>query len=497
MSVVTILFGLIAQRVFINTLGTEYLGINGLFTSIVSMLALAELGLGSAIYYHLYKPIASGDTAKVSSLVNFYKKGYRLIALAVLFIGMLMLPFLETIVGDVNVAQNIYVIYILFVLDIVFSYLLTYKRAVLFVDQKNYIISMVHLGYLIALNTLQIAGLLMTGNFYLYLLIKIIMRLAENVVLTIITNRKYKYLANRPVIALDGATKSEIYKKVRGLSYHKIGSYVVLGTDNIIISLFFGITAVGLYSNYYLVIGAISMIIGQLFTALIASVGNLLVKAKSSQSYDVYGKIRLANFWIGCFAATAVLVTMDSFITVWIGSQYLLPLSVLVALSINLYVTLIRSAINSFKEAAGIFHEDRFVPIIEAVANIVFSLVLLHFFGLAGVFLGTACSTLVLHLYSYPKFVYKPLFKQPYKVYYSELIKNSAFAVVIAAATFAISRSITADSNFAQFLINVALCLTIPNIALYLLFRNSDELNYYVQLAKDSLQHLKNQKVGK
>lgn len=488
----TIIIGLISQRVFIETLGTEYLGINGLFASIVSMLALVELGLGSAIYYHLYKPIADNDTAKIKSLVNFYKNGYRLIAGAIFLLGLFTIPFLSIIVGDVNISDNIYIIYLLFLIDIVFSYLLTYKRAVLYVDQKNYIISIVHLGYIILLNSMQITALILTGNFYVYLVLKIVMRLVENIVLTVITNKKYSYLKDKSVITLDSTTKSAIYKKIRGLSYHKVGEYVVLGTDNIIISTFFGIATVGLYSSYLLVIGAISMLMSQAFTAITASVGNLLVKANKAKSYEVFKNIRFANFWLACFATTSLLVIMNSFITLWIGEQYLLPIGVLIALSINMYLALTRSAIGSFKEAAGIFHQDRFVPILESIANLVFSLILLQYLGLAGVFLGTVLSRLILHLFSYPRFVYKPLFKQGYKLYYLEFFKYFIITIIISAITFIVSRSTVLDNNYATFSMNVLLCLTIPNLLLYLLFKNSPEFKFYRGLVVKTIQSVKN-----
>jgi len=490
-TVLTIIIGLIAQRVFINTLGTEYLGINGLFTSIISMLALAELGLGSAIYFHLYKPVAKNDTTKVRSIIDFYKKGYRLIALAVFALGLLFLPFLSAIVGNVNISESIYVIYLLFLFDVIASYLLTYKRAVLYVDQNSHIISSVHLAYLIVLNALQIAILILTGNFYLYLIIKIVMRLAENVVLTQISNKKYPYLKGATTAKLDATTKAGIYKKVRGLSYHKVSSYIVLGTDNIIISLFLGVAVVGLYSNYLLVTTAILMLMGQAFTAITASVGNLLVDNNTRKSFEVYKKISFMNFWLACFATTSLLVIMNSFITLWIGSQYLLPIGVLVAICLNLYLTMIRSSMGSFKEAGGIFHEDRFVPVVESIANLVFSIVFLNLFGLAGVFLGTACSTLILHLYSYPKFVNKPLFKASNAEYYIDFAFKLAVILVISTATFVVSRAVPINSTIYQFMFNVALCLVLPNALLYLVFRNYDELKYYRELAFKSLKSIK------
>lgn len=491
LSVITIFIGLISQRVFINTLGTEYLGVNGLFTSIVSMLALVELGLGSAIYYHLYKPIADKDTAKVKSLVSFYKKAYRIVAIAILLLGLSVIPFLSNIVGEVTIDESLNIIFMLFLLDSVFSYLLIYKRVVLYVDQNNHIISIVHLGYIILLNALQIATLILTQNFYLYLIIKIIMRIIENVILSVITDRKYDYLKDKSIVALDNETKSDIYKKIRGLAYHKIGAYIVLGTDNIIISIFFGIATVGLYSNYLLVISAIWTLASQIFVAITASVGNLLVEARNSKSYIIFKRLHFGNFWLACLATTSFLVIMNSFIALWIGEQYLLPTGVVVALSINLYLALMRSTMNSFKEAAGIFHQDRFVPIVESIANLIFSLILLHYLGLAGVFLGTALSTLILHMFSYPKFVFQPLFKQSYIAYYSEFLKYAILAATIGWVTLLASGLISAESNFVTVTVNLILCLIIPNAILYLIFRNSSELDFYKALASKTLRSFK------
>ncbi len=487
LSVISIVIGLISQKVFVNTLGIEYLGVNGLFTNIVSMLGLAELGLGAAVYFYLYKALASSDTERIKSLVGFFKKSYRIIALVVFLLGICVIPFLGLIVGKVNIAENINVIYLLFLIDIICSYLLIYKRSVLYADQKNYIISLVHIGYIVLINSLQIAVLLTTKNFYLYLAIKIIMRLAENIVLTLISNKIYPYLKAKNVAPVDEVTKKDLFKKIKGLSFHNIGTYVVLGTDSIIISIFFGVATVGLYSNYLLVFAAIGMILSQAMQAITASVGNLLHSNDTNKSYEVYKKIRFANFWVSCLAFTGFLVVMNSFITVWIGEQYLLAIGVLFALSVNLYLTLVRGPAESFKEAAGIFHEDRYVPIVESVVNIVLGLILLQIFGLAGVFMATICSTMILHIYSYPKFVYKRIFNESYGAYYKQLGKYFALAVIIATVTFGISRLVSFDGNFTQLAFNVVLCLTIPNIILLILFRNNPEFKYYYSLIKGGI----------
>lgn len=491
MSMITIIIGLVAQRIFIHSLGTEYLGINGLFANIVSMLGLVELGLGSAIYYHLYKPLAAHDRKRVKSLVLFYRGAYRYIAAAVLLLGLCVVPFLGRLVGQTNISENISIIYLLFLADIVCSYLLVYKRSVLYADQKNFILNLVHIIYFVIMNILQISVLLTTKNYYLYLVIKVSVRLLENIALTLLANRLYPYLKETDASKLNPDTKADVYKKVKGLSFHKIGSYIVLGTDNIIISVFLGITVVGLYSNYYLVIGAIGMIMSQAFTGITASVGNLLVTNNEKKSYAVFRKISFANFWLSCFAAVSLLVIMNSFITVWIGSQFLLGIGVLIALSINLYFSLTRGAIGSFKEAGGIFHEDRYVPIAESIVNIVLAITFVKMFGLAGVFMGTICSTLLLHLYSYPKYVYKPLFKESYRAYYREFVVNFLIVVAIGAVTFGISRALPINGRFMQLVFNIVLCLIVPNLLLIAIFRKSDELSYYRHLVEKTLRGLK------
>ena len=218
MNLITIVIGFIAQRIFIQTLGTEYLGINGLFTNILSMLGIIELGLGSAIIYHLYKPIAEDDKDKIKSLMLFYKVGYRVIGFIIAIIGLLLIPFLRFIVGEVNITESIKFIYLLFLMDIVASYLLTYKRSILYANQKTYIVNIVHIGYLIVMNMLQLTILIQSKNYIFYLWIKIVCRILENMAITIIANYKYPYIKDKQVKALDKKVRKSIFTKVKRIS---------------------------------------------------------------------------------------------------------------------------------------------------------------------------------------------------------------------------------------------------------------------------------------
>lgn len=478
MSIITILIGLITQKIFIKILGTEYLGINGLFTNILSMLAIAELGIGSAIIYSLYKPIAENDKEKIKSLIEFYKKSYRIIALIVTIIGICVIPFLGKIVGETNIQENITFLYILFLFDTVASYLLTYKRSILYASQKTYIINIVHILYLILMNTLQIAILILTKNYIAYLSIKIIFRILENVVITIIANKMYPYIKEKNVAKIDKETQQSIIKKVKGLIFHKVGSFIVLGSDNIIISTFLGVATVGLYSNYNTILQAVNNLFSQVFSSITASVGNLLVEKEQEKSYKIYKNMLFINSWMYSFSAIAILCLMEPFIRIWIGGQYLLSYGVLVILSINFYVQGMRKTSNTFKEAAGIFHEDRFVPIIESIINIMASIIFLKIFGLAGVFLGTVTSSLVLFLYSYPIYVYKKLFKRSYFQFLKEHLKYLAVSILCAVITTFIIRNIAIDNNFMQLIANGIIVIIVPNLIQYIIFRKREEFAY-------------------
>ncbi len=477
-----ILIGFVAQIVFIKILGLEYLGINGLFTNIISMLGIVELGIGSAIIYNLYKPLKDKDIETIQSLMRFYKKAYHIIAIIVFFLGLCFMPFLSFFVKDVTIDLNLQTVYFLFIFDIVCSYLFSYKRSILYADQKNYMINIIHMIYLIILNLLQLFVLYYSRNYYLYLIVQIIMRLLENLVLSIIVDLRYSYLHTKSIVKLDSKIEKDIFKKVKALFFHKIGGFIVVGTDNIIISKFLGIAVVGLYSNYYLIINSVQMLFGQAITALIPSVGNLLLTDSKSKVYDVFKKVRFINFWIASFTAVSLLLIMQPFIRIWIGSEYLLDSTILYVLVFNFYMVMMRYSYMTFKEAGGIFYEDRFVPLVESSLNIIFSCILVKKFGLSGVFLGTIISGLALWCYSYPKYVYHNLFGREYNQYIKETIGYILLFILFAGFSYLISRFFIVQSNLLQVIINGGIAIFIPNLLILILFYRTEEFKYFKNL---------------
>ena len=490
LNTINILIGFVAQKIFINTLGQTYLGINGLFTNIISMLSIADLGIGAAITYNLYKPIAEDNKERISILINFYKKSYRIIALVVLILGCLIMPFLTSIISknDIqNININIYIVFALFLIDTVASYLLTYKRSILYANQKNYIINLVHIGYILILNIIQVVILLFTHNYYLYLIIKIICRILENVIITIIVNKMYPYLRKRTTSKLDSETKIDINRRLKASIFHNVGGFCVLGTDNIIISKFLGISYVGLYSNYYLIINTVNTLLAQIFSGITASLGNLLVEKNNEKSFDIAKKIMFANFWIYSFATIAIYEMINPFIKIWLGENFLFDDLTVIILSLNFYFQGMRRTMQVFAEAAGICYENRYVPLAEAIVNIIASIILVKIMGLPGVFLGTIISSLVLHCYSFPKYIYKQLFNQKPIKYIIENIKYLIVMLIALILTTVFVNICAIQNIYLQIIINALLCITIPNLIFYLKYKNSEQFKYYKELVKNIL----------
>ena len=485
-NVLTIIVGLVAQAVFIKILGSEYLGLNGLFSNVISMLGIVELGMGSAIIYNMYKPIAEENHEKIKSLMQFYKKSYRIITLIISIIGIMIIPFIKYIVDieSVTVGINVYLVYILFLLETICSYILSYKRSMLYADQKEYITNIIHMGYTILVNTMQLTFLYFTHDYYLYLIIKVMMRLVENIVISSYVNRRYSYLLDNNVTKLDSKTEKDIFQKIKALFFHKIGTFIVSGTDNIIISKYLGLVTVGLYSNYYMIINAVQTVINHIIQATRASVGNLLVTESKTKQYDIFNKIRFVNFWISCFSSICIFVIIDSFITIWIGYKFVLPTKVLLVLVINFFIVSSRSTYGAFKEAAGIFYEDRFVPIIESLLNIVLSIIFVKKFGLMGVFMGTIASGLVLWCYSYPKYVYNKLFGRKISDYIKETIYYFIIFILIAGFTYSLAILISFDNVYLQFISNVLIALIVPNVIMLLLFSKDENFKYFINIIK-------------
>lgn len=434
--------------------------------------------------------MAEENKEEIRTLVKYYCKVYHIIAGIIFAIGIILLPFVPIIVGKTAVLEDIKILFALYVLNTVFSYLLTYKRSILYADQKNYITNIVNTVFIIIKNIAQIIVLLFTKKFIFYLLVQILCTILENILVNMIVNKKYRYIKDlRDVGTISTNLKKDIMTKVKGLLFHKIGGFAVLGTDNIIISMTkgLGVIAVGMYANYNMIIGQINKLFGNIIKSLTASVGNLLIANDKFKVRSIYQSMLLLNSWLFCFCSISVYCMIEPFIKIWIGEEYLLSKFVLIILVINLYVQGMRNTSNTFKEAAGIFYEDRFVPLIESIVNIAMSLILVQILGLGGVFVGTIASTMVLLLYSYPKYVYKLVLGGTYLEYFKLHIKHGLVTLIICLFTAYLSNFIIIPNVWLQLILNGILCLLVPNTLYFLFAMKMPEFDFYKQKLKTIL----------
>ena len=473
---ITMIFTFVTQAMLVKILGIEYSGANGLFTNILTMLSVAELGIGMAIIFKLYEPLSKNNKEEIKSWMHFYKISYRYVALFVFVIGITLIPFIPMIIGQTYIKENLYLLYFISLLDIVLSYIMTYKRSLLYADQKNYIINIVHIAYVALMNICQILIICFTHNYLYFLLIKLIYRLLENIIINTYVNKHYNYIKEK-AIPISKAERKDIIERIKAIFIQKVSFVINKGIDNITISLFLGVAAVGYYTNYNLVATTLCGIIYQMISSFMASIGNLLTEKNKEKSYSIYKSINLLNSSLTTICIAGFICCIDPFIKIWLGNDYILPLTITISFGIYIYADSIRRSITIYKEAAGICKEDKYVYIVMALINLILSIALCKSIGTPGVILGTAISYLYLIFYSYPKYIFKKVFNKPMNKYYKEKIKFIGIIILITTISYTICNFINYGNIF-NFICYGAISLIVSITIIILIYRNTNEFNY-------------------
>lgn len=416
--IVMVVVKFLVRSVFIYTLGGEYLGVNGLFASILSLLSLADLGFGIALPFSLYKPLAEKDTEKVKVIMAFYSKVYMAVGGVIVVAGASLTPFLGIIIKDMPDIDYLWLIYLLFVLNSASSYLFIYKRTLITADQKSYRVSMLDSGFTIALAVLQVIVLLTTRNYIAYLILGIVVIISKNIYISHLCNKMYPYVTEKAEGKLSKDEKRDMSKNIFSLFIYRVANVIEVSIDNIVISSFIGILSVGIYSNYLLIIDSLRAILMLAFNSLTASVGNVVANKEIKKTYNLFKTMNMMCTILYGTASIGIYNLGSAFITLWIGESYVLDETVLLVLCINLYIYGSQNSLGTFRNAFGLFWEGRYRPVVMTIANIVFSVVFVQFFGLMGVFLGTIGSRMVSVGIMDPYIMYKYGFKRPVRDYH-------------------------------------------------------------------------------
>lgn len=439
----TYLLRFASRIVFVRVLSEVYLGVNGLLSNVLGLLALTELGIGSAIGYSLYSPLAKGDTKKVSSLMNFYKKTYQVLSLVILVLGLILLPFLPNFINDTTGIENLSIIYLIYLINMVIGYLFSYKRTLIASDQKSYKIMPHIMFFSILTSILQIISLLIFKNYIVYLIVQTICILLENIVVNRFIDKEYSYIKNiHNADKVDKKELAKIKKNVLALVFHKIGSYVVSSTDNLVISKYVGIIETGIYSNYVLIINIINSFFQMIINNLISGFGNLISLESEKKCFEVFKEINMLTYMFYSVVTVGFILLFNPVIALCFGSNLTLPFIVVLLISISNYIQGMTNTVISIQSSAGLYTKDAHIPLIQGIINLVISVVLVNKIGLSGVVIGTIIC-MMLPLINKPRIVYQNIFKEnPFK-YYLTFIKQTIIMTISFVICYFILKSIS------------------------------------------------------
>lgn len=477
--IIKTIFTFLTRTIFIKILGKEALGLNGLFINILSMLSLAELGIGTAINFSLYEPLAKNDYSKVSSLMSFYKKTYNIIGIIVFILGIVLVPFLPFFIKNINDIENVYLIYLLYLLNTVFSYFISYKETLVNADQKSYKLSTINLIFLVILNIFQITSLIIWKNFIVYLFIQFAIQLIQKVFINIYISKLYFNIDFNSSKNIDEKDFKVIKKNVFAMFFHKIGDYCVNSTDNLIISSFINVVYVGLYSNYLTVLSLITTFTSIFFNNLTSSFGNLNITESPKKKFDIFKKMELISFIMYGLSFVVLLNVFNDFITLWVGSDYCLDFLIVLFILISFYISGMRVSPSTVKNSAGLYSVDKFTPIIQALVNLVVSICLVKKIGILGVVIGTIISSLVLPSWQKPFIIYRDIFKMKFSIYLINFIKNVFIVCIVSIITLFINHFINFQNILLLIIFKCAIVLFVFCIFVYLFYSRTNEFLFF------------------
>lgn len=481
------------RTIFLHILSTAYLGIAGLFSNVLLIFSLAELGITSAITYRFYEPISCNDVQKVGELINFLKHIYCVIVGIILFLGLLLYPFIDFLISDAKEIPkdvNIHLAYILYLAQTVSSYICAYKQALLSADQKEYTLSIWRsLNHFIDYS-LQIIILILFKNFILSIAMGVVVNVLMNFFISIFINKRYS-----PVFKIKKKLSKEeqknIFADTKATACHKIGGTIAGGTDNIILSTFVGLSVTGIYSNYSLILIGIRTISSRLLGSFTSSFGNAHVEQNDEEKYLSYKRMLFVNFWISGLVVVCLYNLIDDFITIWIGENYKLNHLTVVILCINFYAELCRAVSTSYIDGCGLFVRDKTRPIIEAVLNLSISIFLVKRMEIAGVFLGTILSQMCTVLWREPYILYKYEFKRNVFTYWINYVKFATLTLILSyIINIFLNYFYVFNFTLISWLWKGIACALIYNIFALVIFRKSDDFVFFKNLIHKKMRRI-------
>lgn len=477
--------GFVSRSVFINMLGETYLGVNGIFSNVLTILNFAELGIGTAIVYNLYAPLREHDEQRVGTLVNFYKKAYLAIGVIITVAGLIMAPFIKLIIREQpEVKESIYVLYLLALAGTVATYYNAHKKSLLGADQKQHITNIYHQLIHTLQIVLQLGFLLLTRNYILYLVIHIICQITENILVAKETDRSYPFLKLYKKSKLEKGLFSSIKKDVGALTIYKLNHAVLFGTDNILIAALEknGVQSVGKYANYTLITETLNMILGIVTNALTPSIGNLNAESDKKKKESIFNTTLFVCAWGYGFISAGSMALSERFISIWVGDKYVLGKLIVFSIVSQLYIRGVHYAAYTYRVTSGLFVQSKYVPILTTTINLVLSIYLGKIWGLFGILIATSIARIVTIGISDPVLVYKNIFKRNPFIYYGRYIAYLILVIICYFVSMLVINLITI-SGWLGFIVCGIVFTVIFNLLFAILVFKTNEFKYMKQMA--------------
>lgn len=478
-----ILIPFVMRTIMLYCLGEKYLGLNSLFFSVLQVLNLAELGVGSAMVYSMYKPIVDNDSAMICALMHLYRIYYRCIGSAIAIVGLILTPFIPKLIhGDLPGDLNIYVLYLLNLGATVLSYwLFAYKNSLLQAHQRNDVVSKVTLVTNTVQYGVQIFILVVLKNYYLYVITLLLTQASTNVLTAIVVDKMYPDY--HPSGKLPKEMVSQINRRIKDLFTSKIGAVIVNSADNVVISAFLGLTMLAIYQNYFFVLRSIINIIAIIFVACTAGIGNSIIVETKEKNFNDLKKFTFIIVWISGICCCCFLCLYQPFMNLWVGEKLMLEYSAVICFTIYFFIFEINQLLNTYKDAAGIWHEDRFRPLVTALANLGLNLILVQFIGIYGVIFSTVISMMGVGIPWLLHNLFTVLFdKTQLRSYLVKLFSYVVVTVLSCVACVCIT-SYLPFTGFMEIIVNLLICMLVPNLLFLLVFNKKEEFKGTVELA--------------
>lgn len=477
-----LLIPFVMRTLIIYLLGVQYLGLNSLFSSILQVLNLAELGVGSAMVYSMYKPIAEDDETTICALMKLYKIYYRVIGSVICILGLILLPFIPKLIsGDIPKDINIYILYLMNLFSTVLSYwLFAYKNSILQAHQRVDVTSKVALFTNTIQCILQIGVLIISHNYYYFVLVSLLTQILTNLTTAIVAYKMYPQFQAKGKLPKEQV--KEINGRIRDLFTSKIGAIIVNSSDTIVISAFLGLTTLALYQNYFYLITAVVGMISVIFSSVTAGIGNSIIVEKPEKNFLDLQKLTFIIAWIAGICVSCFLCLFQPFIKFWVGKESLLDFSVVICLSIYFFVFEINQLLNAYKDAAGIWHEDRFRTLVTATANLVLNLIMVQFIGIYGIVLSTVLSTLFVGMPWLLHNLFTILFDRKYLKPY--LKKLFVYVVVVLGTTLVNYQicNLFVLPDILLIIVRLLICFIVSNIIFFVIYHNMLEFKLSIEL---------------